>query len=168
MVPHHVFSQLILFARIWLVVIVHLTRPTRPVTAPATPTEESEPLTSERHRSKAPQPFEGLTHKPHCALCERDTASPQAPPPVPPDPGTRRTGAPVRSTPPGTFARMPVVTTADGLSLAIYGLTVIPVAALGVSSIVPLVKVTFWQRMAPSSMANKPRSTHRARLALPG
>jgi hypothetical protein len=27
-----------------------------------------------------------LTQKPHCALCERDTAYPKAPPPVPPDP----------------------------------------------------------------------------------
>jgi IS1 family transposase len=86
MVSPHVFYQLILFALLWLVVIVHLTRPTRPVTAPATPTEEPEPLKPTRHRSNAPQPFEGLTHKPHCALCERDSASPQAPPAVPPDP----------------------------------------------------------------------------------
>jgi hypothetical protein len=86
MVSHHVFSQLILFALLWLVVIVHLTRPKRSVTAPAMPTEEPEPLTPKRHRSTAPQPFEGLTHKPHCDLCERETASPHAPPPVPPDP----------------------------------------------------------------------------------
>jgi hypothetical protein len=86
MVSHHFVSQLVLFALIWLVVILHLTRPKRPVTGPATSTEEPEPLTPKRHRSNAPQPFEGLTHKPQCALCERDTASPQAPSLVPPDP----------------------------------------------------------------------------------
>ena len=43
-VSHHVFSQLVLCALLWLVVLVHLTRPKRPVTAPATPTEEPEPL----------------------------------------------------------------------------------------------------------------------------
>jgi transposase-like protein len=86
MVSHHFVYQLVLFALIWLVVLLHLTRPKRPVTAPATLTEEPEPFTPKRHRSNAPQPFEGLTHKPQCALCERDTASPQAPPLVPPDP----------------------------------------------------------------------------------
>ena len=38
------------------------------------------------HRSNEPKPFAGLTTKPHCALCERETAHPQPPPPVPPDP----------------------------------------------------------------------------------
>src|SRR5262249_20899876 len=88
MVSPHVFSQLILLALLWLVVIVHLTRPKHPVTAPATPTEEPEPLTPTPPRSQEPKPFEGLTQKPHCALCERETASPPAPPPLPPDPMT--------------------------------------------------------------------------------
>jgi hypothetical protein len=86
MVSHHVFSQLVLFALIWLFILLHLTWPKRPVAAPATPTEEPEPLTPKRHHSNEPKPFEGLTHKPHCALCERETTHPQAPPPVPPDP----------------------------------------------------------------------------------
>ena len=86
MVSSHVFSQLVLFALLWLVVIVYLIRPKRPVTAPATPTEEPEPLTPKQPRSHEPKPFEGLTHKPPCALCERETASPPAPLPVPPDP----------------------------------------------------------------------------------
>ena len=34
MVSPHVFYQLILFALLWLVIILHLTRPTRPVTSP--------------------------------------------------------------------------------------------------------------------------------------
>jgi transposase-like protein/IS1 family transposase len=86
MVSHHVFSQLVLFALIWLFIILHLTWPKRPMATPATPTEEPEPLKPKRHGSNEPKPFEGLTQKPHCALCERDTASPQVPPPVPPDP----------------------------------------------------------------------------------
>ncbi len=82
---HHVFSPLVLLALLWLCVIVHLSRPKRPVTTPAVPALP-EPLTPKRPRSNEPTPFEGLTHKPHCALCAQDTASPKAPPPVPPDP----------------------------------------------------------------------------------
>ena len=85
MVSHHFVSQLVLFALIWLFVVLHLTWLKRPVTAPATPTEP-EPLTPKRHRSNEPKPFEGLTQKPHCALCERDTSHPKVPPPLPPDP----------------------------------------------------------------------------------
>ena len=85
MVSHHVFSQLVLRALLWLFVILPLSRPKRPVTAPAVPALP-EPLTPTRPRSNEPKPFEGLTHKPHCALCAQDTASPKAPPPVPPDP----------------------------------------------------------------------------------
>ena len=81
---HHVFSQFVLFALLWLLVIVHLSWPKRAVTAPAVPTEP-EPLQPKRSRSNEPKPFEGLTQKPHCALCERDTAYPQPRPPVPPD-----------------------------------------------------------------------------------
>jgi hypothetical protein len=88
MVSHHVFSQLVLFALLWLVVLVHLPRPKRPVTAPATPTEEPKPLTPTQPRAQEPKPCEGLTQKPPCALCERETASPPAPPPLPPDPMT--------------------------------------------------------------------------------
>ena len=70
MVSPHVFSQLGLGALLWLVVLVHLTRPKRPVTAPATPTEEPKPLTPTQPRAQEPKPFEGLTQKPQCALCE--------------------------------------------------------------------------------------------------
>ncbi len=86
MVSQHVFSPLVVLALLWLVVIVHLIRPKRPVMAPAMPTEEPEPLTPKQPRSHEPKPFEGLTHKPPCALCERETMSPQAPLPVPPNP----------------------------------------------------------------------------------
>jgi hypothetical protein len=79
------FSQLVFFALLWLFVVLHLAWPKRPLRALATPTEP-EPLQPKRHRSNEPKPFEGLTKKPHCALCERDTVEPHTPPPVPPDP----------------------------------------------------------------------------------
>src|SRR2546428_9323593 len=85
MVPHHFVYQLVLCVLIWLFVVMHLIRPKRAVIAPAAPALP-EPLTPKRPRSNKPTPFEGLTQKPHCALCERDTAYPKAPPPVPPDP----------------------------------------------------------------------------------
>jgi len=85
MVSHHFVSQLVLFVLIWLFVVLHLTWSKRPVTAPATPTEP-EPLKPNRPRSNEPKPFAGLTQKPHCALCERDTSHPKVPPPLPPDP----------------------------------------------------------------------------------
>jgi IS1 family transposase len=79
------FSQLVLFALIWFFIILHLPWPQRTVPVPAAPAQP-EPLKPKRHRSTEPQPFEGLTHKPLCALCERETAPPQAPPPIRPDP----------------------------------------------------------------------------------
>ena len=85
MVSHLLFYQLLLFAVIWLFVILHLSRPQHAVMAPAVPAA-LQPLTSKRHRSNAPKAFEGLTQKPHCALCERDTAHPKPPSPLPPDP----------------------------------------------------------------------------------
>ena len=76
------YYQLALLAILWLFVMLHVAGSRRgaPIPPPATP------LKPKRHRSPAPTAFEGLTHKPHCALCERDTAHPPSPPPVPPDP----------------------------------------------------------------------------------
>jgi IS1 family transposase len=85
MVSHLFFYQLVLFAFIWLFIILHLTWPQRAVTVPAAPAEP-EAITPKRHRSHEPKAFEGLTQKPHCALCERDTVQPKAPSPVRPDP----------------------------------------------------------------------------------
>jgi IS1 family transposase len=85
MMSPHLFSQLVLLALLWLFVIMHLSRPKRSVTAPAVPALP-EALTPKRPCSPEPKPFEGLTHKPHCALCAHDTASLKAPPPVPPAP----------------------------------------------------------------------------------
>src|SRR5437870_2967704 len=82
--PHFVY-QLVLFALIWLFVIMHLSRPKRAVMAPDT-TALPEPIKPKRSRSNEPKPFEGLTQKPHCALCARDTVHPKAPLPAQPDP----------------------------------------------------------------------------------
>ena len=80
MVSHLFYYQLALCVLVWLFVMLHVTwskpgLPTPPV--PAKP---------KRNRSNEPKAFEGLTKKPHCALCERDTAHPKPPAPVPPDP----------------------------------------------------------------------------------
>jgi hypothetical protein len=77
------YYQLALLAILWLFVILHLSWPRR--SAPAT-TAPATSITPKRTRSNAPKAFEGLTQKPHCALCERDTVPPQAPPPTRPHP----------------------------------------------------------------------------------
>jgi hypothetical protein len=94
MVSHLFYYQLALLALVWLFLMLHLTWPTPGVTAPAAPAEP-EPLQPTRPRSHDPKAFEGLTKKPHCALCERDTVQPKAPPPVP-----ARSHAPHQPTPP--------------------------------------------------------------------
>jgi IS1 family transposase len=85
MVSHLFYSQLALLTIIWLCVMLHLTGSTSAVPAAAAPVLP-EPLKPKRQRFNEPKLFEGLTQKPHCALCERDTVSPKVPPPVPPDP----------------------------------------------------------------------------------
>jgi len=80
MVSHLIYYQLALLAIIWLFVMLHLTGSQPGRTTPPGPAQPK------RKRSTEPTAFEGLTHKPHCALCERETAPPHAPPPVPPDP----------------------------------------------------------------------------------
>jgi IS1 family transposase len=78
-------SQLVLFVLLWLFVLLHLTWPKRAVTAPAPPASP-EPLKPKRNRSREPKPFAGLTHKPHCALCEQETGETTPAPPRRPDP----------------------------------------------------------------------------------
>ena len=80
MVSHHLFYQLALLAVIWLFVLLHLTgakpgRPAPPVSAPP-----------KRKRSTEPQAFQGLTQKPHCALCEPEIGETPSAPPRRPDP----------------------------------------------------------------------------------
>ena len=73
MVSHHFVDQLVLFALVWLFILLHLTWAKPGVSAPVTPAEP-ESFKPNRHRSSEPKAFEGLTQKPHCPLCERDTA----------------------------------------------------------------------------------------------
>ena len=85
MVSHPCVSQLVLFALLWLCVILHLTRPKPAVVASAAPVLP-EPLKPKRHRSHEPKPFEGLSQKPYCALCEQETGESPPVPLVRPDP----------------------------------------------------------------------------------
>src|SRR5215510_13220234 len=80
MVSHLFFYQLALFVLVWLFVMLHITG-----SKPGLPTPPV-PAKPKRTRSSEPKVFAGLTQKPHCALCERETARPQPPSPVPPDP----------------------------------------------------------------------------------
>jgi hypothetical protein len=108
MVSPLVYYQLALLAIIWLFVMLHLTGSKPARTTPPVPAQPK------RKRSTEPTAFEGLTHKPHCALCERETA--------PSKPRRRchrtlcrpRTDAPVRSTRPCTFVLIWAVTIAAG------------------------------------------------------
>jgi hypothetical protein len=83
MVSHLFYYQLALLALLWLFVLLPLSWPRRSETPPPVP---ATPIKPKRKRSLEPTAFAGLTHKPHCALCERATAQPKAPAPVPPAP----------------------------------------------------------------------------------
>src|SRR5262245_56238310 len=80
MVSSLFYYQLALFVLLWLFVMLHVTR-----SKPGLPTPPV-PAKSKRLRSNAPTAFEGLTKKPHCALCERSTAPLTPSSPVPPEP----------------------------------------------------------------------------------
>src|SRR5712691_3340479 len=83
MVSHLFYYQLAVLALVWLCIMLHLTWPKRGMITLAAPARPR------RQRATEPKPFDGLTKKPHCALCERDTASPKPSPPVPSDPMPR-------------------------------------------------------------------------------
>jgi hypothetical protein len=80
MVSHLFYYQLAFCVLVWLFVMLHGTRSKPGLSTPPVPAQPK------RTRSNEPKPFEGVTKKPHCALCERETAPPQPPAPVPPDP----------------------------------------------------------------------------------
>jgi len=80
MVSHLFYYQLALLAIIWLFVMLHLTESKPGLPAPPVPVKPK------RKRSPEPKAFEGLTHKPHCVLCEQETGETHPPPPVRPDP----------------------------------------------------------------------------------
>ena len=65
MVSHLLYYQLALLALIWLFIMLHLSWP-RPSEPP--PPVPATPIKPKRKRSPEPKAFEGLTHKPPCAL----------------------------------------------------------------------------------------------------
>ena len=132
MVSHLFYYQLALLALVWLFVMLHVAGSHRG-TLSAPPATLIKP---KRTRSTEPKAFEGLTHKPHCALCERDdraaqsaSASGTARLPCP-----RRTDAPGRLTHRCTFVRSAIVTIVAGWSWTTCGPMAIPMAAPGGSS----------------------------------
>src|SRR6266571_5004675 len=80
MVSHLFYYQLAVLALVWLFVMLHVTGAKPSLPAPPMPAKPK------RKRSTEPKPFAGLTQRPHCALCERETVHPNPPAPVPPDP----------------------------------------------------------------------------------
>ena len=83
MLPHLIYYQLVILVLLWLCVMLPHLWPSPPGGAPKTPTP---PIKPKRKRSSEPKAFAGLTQKPHCALCEQQTAQ-NAPAPAPrPDP----------------------------------------------------------------------------------
>ena len=103
MVSHLFYYQLALLALVWLCVMLHVAESRRETPIPPTAT----PIKTKRKRFTEPKVFEGLTHKPPCALCERETGeTPLAPPPRPdPMPSTHR--RPRTVDPRGTFVPTP-------------------------------------------------------------
>ena len=80
MVSHLFYYQLALCVLVWLFVMLHVTGSKPGLPAPPVPAQPK------RKRSSEPKPFAGLTHRPPCALCERETVHPNPSTPVPPAP----------------------------------------------------------------------------------
>src|SRR4030095_12104777 len=82
MMPDPLFYQLLLCAFVGLCLMLHLVCPYDGATAgPTTP----RPAKAPPKRSRDPQPFPGLTHKPHCEACAQAAVlRPQAPCAPPP------------------------------------------------------------------------------------
>ena len=73
----HLFSyQLAVLALAWLFGMLHVTESKPGLPAPPMPAQPKRP------RSTEPKPFAGLTQRPPCALCERETVHPNPSAPV--------------------------------------------------------------------------------------
>lgn len=82
MIPDLFYYQMVILVLLWLCCILpHLW----PSPHRGMPTRLGASIKPKRTRSHGPKAFAGLTHKPHCALCERATVEPTAPPPTRPD-----------------------------------------------------------------------------------
>jgi len=80
MVSHLFYYQLAVLVLAWLFVMLHVTGSKPGLPAPPISAQPKRP------RSTAPKLFTGLTQRPPCALCERETVHPNPSAPVPPDP----------------------------------------------------------------------------------
>ena len=69
MIPHLVYYQLAILVLLWLCLMLPYLWPSPPGGAPKASTP---PIRPKRKRSTEPKAFAGLTHKPHCALCEHE------------------------------------------------------------------------------------------------
>jgi IS1 family transposase len=83
MIPHLVYYQLVSLGLVWLCIMLPHLWPTPSSRLPKRP---ADPIKPKRNRSSGPKPFIGLTHKPHCALCEHETVESAPAPPVRPAP----------------------------------------------------------------------------------
>jgi hypothetical protein len=81
--PHLVYYPLVILVLLWLCVMLPYLWPSSPGGAPKTPTQS---ITPKRKRSTEPKAFEGLTPKPHCALCAQETGETAPAPPLRPAP----------------------------------------------------------------------------------
>jgi IS1 family transposase/transposase-like protein len=83
MIPDLVYYQLVIIILLWLCFMLPYLwpRPHREM-----PTRPGAPIKPKRHRSREPKPFAGLTHKPHCTLCDQETGETAPAPPRRPDP----------------------------------------------------------------------------------
>jgi IS1 family transposase len=82
MIPTLFFYELVLVALVWLFLMLCGLWPNDPAARCPTQPQPRPP----RKRSNNPKPFTGLTHKPHCALCEQEATPPHPQPPLPPSP----------------------------------------------------------------------------------
>jgi hypothetical protein len=81
MIPELFFSQLVLIVPVWLCLMHQWAWPSdRIIAQPTLP----QPAPPQRTRSREPQPFVGLTTKPHCDACTPASASHPHAPAAPP------------------------------------------------------------------------------------
>jgi hypothetical protein len=156
MMPDPLFYKLLRVGLGWLCLVVHLRWSDNRAPVPHAPPL---PAKSPGKRSQTPKPCAGLTHKPHCALCEQERAYPKAPPALRPESRCfPPTAARVRSRPPGTFVPRQTARIKAGWGEATCVPTAIPVAARGGNATVPPAKAPFWKRTAPAFMVSGSRS----------
>ena len=138
MVCNLFFYQIVLIALVWLFLMLSWLWPSEPTAVPPSP---SKPVPPPRQRSKDPQPFTGLTCKPHCEACEqaRETSCLRPLPPHPPS-SPRREAVGATAPPPSIAVRSPTAPMAAGPDGAISAPMATPAVDCGVNSIAVAVR----------------------------